>query len=163
MPGLALLERRIRRTAIQDGAIGLGVLGLGLVILYADVVTSLSGPTSRTWFLGAVGLGFLAVAVVMFQAARKLWPAQGCRLYIELSNDARGIGWAYAAVGNSPALKVFFLDGDDFSVAASEKDCRALLDFIHERAPHAAIGFGGEAAAAYRAQVERAKGAGGPT
>jgi hypothetical protein len=154
MSEFALLETRIRRTAVQDALIAVVVLGLALVVLFAAWTTTTAGITGRTAMLGLFGLVLGWVAWVMFSAARALWPAQESPVYKALAGDGEGIGWAHLTTGSLSALKVYFLDGTMCTIYAGRRDAETLLDLVGQRAPRAILGFGPEQEAAYVALVK---------
>ncbi|MDP2275431.1 MAG: hypothetical protein Q8N23_11520 [Archangium sp.] len=155
MSDLALLEKRIRRTAIQDAGIAVVVFAMAPVTLLAAWSTTKEGITGRTAMMGFFGLVFFWVAWVMFDAARALWPAQESTVYKELSGDGNGIAWSHLTTGSLSAIKVYFVDGTLCTLYAGKRDAEALLNLVGQRAPRAILGFGPEQEAAYCALVDK--------
>lgn len=155
METLRLLETRIRRTAIQDALVAGVVLVLALLVAAATVSLAMTAVNGRTMMMGVFSLAFLWAAWAMAQSARALWPARSSRIYVELSTEGNHIAWVHLTTGAFSAIKVYFLDGDEFTLFASKRDAEALLAFVEERAPDAVVGFGAEQLAAYVALVNQ--------
>lgn len=157
MSELALLEKRIRSTAVQDALIAVVVFAMALGVLFGVWSTSKAGITGRTAMVGLFGLAFVWVAWVMFDTARALWPAQESTVYKELSGDGKAIAWSHLTTGSLSAIKVYFVDGTMCTIYAGKRDSEALLGFVGQRAPHAILGFGSEQEAAYAELVAKSR------
>jgi hypothetical protein len=150
-----LLEKRIKATALQDGAIAVVVFGLAIVVALATATLLKGGVTMRSGMMAAIALGLGWAAWVMLQSARALSPAKDTKLYKELAGGGQDIGWAHLTTGALSAMKVYFLDGSMCTVYASARDGETLISLLSERAPHAIIGYGQEQETAYVAMVRR--------
>ena len=157
MSDLALLEKRIRRTAVQDGLIAVVMFAMALLVLFAAWSTTKAGITGRTAVVGLFGLAFVWVAWLMFDSARALWPARESTVYKELSGDGKAIAWAHLTTGSLSATKVYFLDGTMCTIYAGKRDSETLLNLVAQRAPRAILGFGPEQQAAYAALVAESR------
>ena len=157
MSELALLEKRIRSTAVQDALIGVVVFAMAIVVLFAAWSTTKAGITGRTAMMGLFGLAFVWAAWLMFDSARALWPAQESTVYKELSGDSKAIVWSHLTTGSLSAIKVYFVDETMCTIYAGKRDSETLLGLVGQRAPRAILGFGPEQQAAYAALVAKSR------
>ena len=155
MTELELLARQIRRTAMQDAAVGVVVLGLAGLVLFAFATKLSSGITGQTIFIGLMGLVFLGVAWLMFSGAKRFWHAEGTRPYRSLSADGKDVAWAHLTTGSVNALKLYFVDGDMVTINASRKVGERLMAFVVSRVPQVITGYGAEQQRAWAACVAR--------
>ena len=153
MSGLELLEHRIRRTALQEAAIAVVVLGVAGVVLAAAAFRARTQFDAKTMVVGGFGLVFLWVTWIFVQNARELWTPQDARVWLQLTGDAKEVAWAHRTQGSVNAVKIYFLDGKLCTLYAGKKDGEALLAFVQDRAPHALIGFGADQQKAYLERV----------
>lgn len=143
MTELELLEKRIKRSGLQDLIVGVVVFLMALMVL-AGAVTQWNAPSGRPWFMLVLGPAFLGVAWLMVSTGRRQLSARTSRLYVAASGDTKDVAWVHLTVGSVNAMKVHFIDGDIASVSANRKELERLFTFMQQRAPHAIFGFGND-------------------
>lgn len=149
MSGLEHLEKRIRATATEGFVIGalVGLMGLGLAALAGAAPGEME--LSQRLFIAAMAAGGCIAGWMIISGARANLPPTETRVYKALAGDAKEVAWAFQKVGKANGVEIYFTDGDMTSLTARGDDAQALLRFIHERAPHALLGYGDAQKAAF--------------
>jgi hypothetical protein len=148
MTELELLEKRIKRSALQDMFIGLLLLLMAALVV-VGAVTQWNSPNGKPWFMVLLGLMFVGVAWLMVNGGLAQWNPRATRLYLAVTGDTKDVVWVHLTRGSVNAMKVHFSNGEVTTVHASRKDGERLLGFMLQRAPHAIFGFGPEQQKAY--------------
>ncbi len=141
MTDLELLEKRIKRSGLQDMVVGFLVFLMAALVL-VGAVTQWNSPKGKPWFMLFLGPLILGVAGVMVTSGRRQWSAQTTRLFLAATGDSKDVAWVHLTVGSVNAMKVHFIDGETSTVHANRKDAERLLGFMVQRAPGAIFGFG---------------------
>jgi len=143
MSELELLEKRIKRSGLQDLIVGVIVFLMALAVL-AGAVTQWNAPSGRPWFMLVLGPIFVGVAWLMVTNGRRQMSPRTTQLYLAASGDTKDVAWVHLTVGSVNAMKVYFVDGEIASVSANRKELERLFGFMQQRAPHAIFGYGKE-------------------
>lgn len=154
-PGMELLERKVKRTALENLFIG----AMGLLLLAASVGGLVFAPAVVLKDAAAALFAipaFAAFSSVMLKRAWELWPAHESVVCRALRDDPRDLVWVHETTGMFNALTLNFRNGRFYRVHASEAERRVLLDFALRRAPHALVGYDDHVRRQYRALVREA-------
>lgn len=150
---IAVLESRLRATAILNWVMAASGLAVGLVLATVTVGTAKTSTYGQVAFVFVMTLGAFAMTWVMVQTARALHPIRGSIPYRALTEDATALAWAYFVLGRSSGIKLHFIDGDMFHVHTNRTDGALLLELVRARAPHAILGYGAEQQRLYTERV----------
>lgn len=141
MSELELLEKRIKRSGLQDILVGV-VMFVMAALVAVGAVTQWSSPNGKPWFMIFIGLVFVGVAWLMVSSGLTQWDPRATRLYVAVTGDTKDVVWVHLTRGSVNAMKVHFNDGEVTTVHANRKEGERLMGLLLQRAPHAIFGFG---------------------
>lgn len=157
---LDLLERRIKASAIQSFVVAGCALLMGLGMLAGAVAMAVTQGVGSAGFMALMGFGGVAVAWMLSENGRAMWPPRDATIYMVLERDPSRVAWAHLTVGKTNGIQIHTVDGHEHTLYANGADSKALLAFVRERAPQAIFGYGVEQKKRYRELVRSQRAAG---
>ena len=157
MSDLDLLEKRLNRSAFYNYTIAASGVVFGVPLAAGTVWLVSVGDLFHAGVVGLLTLVFLAGSALFVSEGRAFRPARESVVYKALTGDSQGLAWAHGVIGRNSGVKVYFLDGKQFTIIANRDDSATLLSLVQRQAPHALLGFGDEQEARYRALVAARK------